>query len=291
MAACVMSGLICTLALSILAFAAGRSMFFHRKTRISSPFNFAYTLCLVAALTVFFSGGIQWIDWLPLADVLLWSSLVAPLLCFTAGLATFNSGLSSHFQSLAVIGLVVMAVGYTLVPLLRPVFSPLTLSESTRWEDGICLQSHSSSCAPAAAVTLLRRSGIVAEERDLVRVCSTSDHGTESVSLYRGVRIYSNTVFHRICVASPNPDVWLTRQQLPNLSIVGFGVTTDDFPRRVFTSDRDRHAVVVFGRNDAGDWVIGDPAFGKTIWSDEEFQARFTGEALYVAGPCKKFEQ
>ena len=108
--------------------------------------------------------------------------------------------------------------------------------------------------------------------------------------MYRGVRIYSNSAFHKICVASSNTDVWLSGGQLPNLSIVRFGASTDAFPSRLFTSRRDRHAVVVFGRNETGDWVIGDPAFGKTTWSDEEFQARCTGEALYVAGSRKKFE-
>ena len=289
MVACLVSGLISTLALSVLAYAAGRSL--RLLHGISSPFFFlASTLCLAAVLLLSLAGGIQWFDLLPVPDVLLWSSAIAPFLCFTAALATFNSGLRSFSQSLVALSLVAMALGYTLLPLLRPAFSPVSLSEETQWDDGICLQSHTSTCAPAAAVTLLRNAGIIAEERDLVRVCSTSDQGTESLGLYRGVRIYSNTAFHKICVASSNTDAWVSGQQLPNLSIVHFKSPNVPFPKRLFSSRGDRHAVVVFGRNDAGEWVIGDPAFGKTTWSDEEFQARFTGEALYVAGPCKKFE-
>ena len=288
MAACLVSGLVCTIALSVLAYAVGRGL---RSTqRTSSPLSFTFSLCLAAGLPLTYAGGIRGIELLPLPDVLLWSSLSAPFLCFTAGLATCSSGLRSYSRSLAAISLVSMALGYTLVPLLRPAFLPVSLSEETQWDDGICLQSDTSTCAPAAAVTLLRGAGIVTEERDLVRACSTSDQGTESLGLYRGVRIYSNSAFHKICVASSNTDVWLSGGQLPNLSIVRFGASTDAFPSRLFTSRRDRHAVVVFGRNETGDWVIGDPAFGKTTWSDEEFQARFTGEALYVAGSRKKFE-
>ncbi|OUX49760.1 MAG: hypothetical protein CBE43_09130 [Rhodopirellula sp. TMED283] len=288
MTAYLVSGLICTTALSVLAYAAGRSQRVHRV--ISSPICFAVTLCSAAVLPLSLASGIQWIDLLPLPDVLLWSSVIAPCLCFTAGLATCHSALRPYSQPLAAVSLVGMALGYTLVPVLRPAFSPVSLSKETQWGDGICLQSHISTCAPAAAVTLLRNAGIIAEERDLVRVCSTSEQGTESLGLYRGVRIYSNTVFHKVCVASSNTDVWISGRQLPNLSIVNFKASNGGFPNQLFASRRDRHAVVVFGRNDTGGWVIGDPAFGKTTWSDEEFQARFTGEALYVAGPRKKFE-
>lgn len=288
MAAYLISGLVCTIALSVLAYAMGWRL---RSTRTtSSPFFLACALCFAMALSWILTGGIHWIDLLPLPDVLLWSTLVAPCLCFTAGLAACSSSLRSYSRSTAAISLVGIALGYTVLPLLRPAFLPVQLSEETQWDDGICLQSHTSTCAPAAAVTLLRGAGIVAEERDLVRVCSTSDHGTESLGLYRGVRMYSNSAFHKICVASSNTDVWLPAGQLPNLAIVRFGESSNAFPSRFFTSRGDRHAVVVFGRNETGDWVIGDPAVGKTTWSDEEFQTRFTGEALYVAGPRKKFE-
>ena len=288
MVACLVSGLICTLALSVLAYVAGRGLGLLQGRW--SPLFFAITLCLTAVLPLSLAGGIEWFEWLPAPDVLLWSSAITPFLCFTAALATCNSGLRSFSRSFVAAILVMLALGNTLLPLLRPAFSPVRLSEETQWCDGICLQSHISTCAPAAAVTLLRNAGIIAEERDLVRVCSTSDQGTESLSLYRGVRIYSNTVFHKICVASSNTDAWLTGHQLPNLAIVHFNAPNVAFPSQLFSPSVNRHAVVVFGRNDVGEWVIGDPAFGKTTWSDEEFQARFTGEALYVAGPCKKFE-
>ncbi len=62
-----------------------------------------------------------------------------------------------------------------------------------------------------------------------------------------------------------------------------------DSSRRLFTYRGERHVVVVFGRNDAGGWMIGDPAFGKSTWSDEDFQNRFTGEALFVPVARKKF--
>lgn len=288
MAAYLTSGLLCTVALSVLAYVTGRGVCLQQKR--SNHFFFGIVLCSTVFLQVYLAGGIRWVAFIPLPDVLLWSSLAAPFLCFTAGAATRAAGLRSCLRSAVATCLVGLALGYTFFPLLRPALSPVRLSEKTLWADDVCLQSHTSTCAPAAAVTLLRRAGILAEERDLVRVCSTSDQGTESLGLYRGVRIYSDTPLHSVGIASPNTDVWLTRQQLPNVSIVRFGAVTNAFSGSQFLTRHDRHAVVVFGRNEAGDWLIGDPAIGKTIWSDKEFQARFTGEALYVAGPSKNFE-
>ena len=84
---------------------------------------------------------------------------------------------------------------------------------------------------------------------------------------------------------SSNTDVWLSGGQLSHLSIVRSGASTDAFPVRLLTSCRDRHAVVVFVRNETGDWLIGDPALGQTTWINEELQSRFTGEARYSQAP------
>ncbi len=42
------------------------------------------------------------------------------------------------------------------------------------------------------------------------------------------------------------------------------------------------HAVVVLGRDPEGSWIIADPAFGKTSWTDQVFRDRFTGDAIYL---------
>jgi hypothetical protein len=40
--------------------------------------------------------------------------------------------------------------------------------------------------------------------------------------------------------------------------------------------------VVVLQRDAEGTWIIADPAFGKTSWSDQVFRDRFTGDAIYL---------
>ena len=179
MAAYLTSGLLCTVALSVLAYVTGRGVCLQQKR--SNHFFFGIVLCSTVFLQVYLAGGIRWVAFISLPDVLLWSSLAAPFLCFTAGAATRAAGLRSCLRSAVATCLVGLALGYTFFPLLRPALSPVRLSEKTLWADDVCLQSHTATCAPAAAVTLLRRAGILAEERDLVRVCSTSDQGTPRI--------------------------------------------------------------------------------------------------------------
>jgi len=167
--------------------------------------------------TLSFAGKLQRVDILPIPDVLFWTSFVAPVLRFTADLASCTPGMGRCF---------------------RPALAPVTLSGETRWGDGVCLQSDSSTCA---AVTLLRRSGIVAEKRNLVRACLTSDQGLNPLGCiveYSSIRTAYFTRF-------------VSHHQMP---------------------------------------MIGDPAFGKSTWSDEDFLNRFTGEALFVTVARKKFE-
>lgn len=109
MAACLVSGRVCTRALAVLAYAVGRTL--HSTQRKSSLFCFTFWLCLAAALPLPHAGGIRGIEFLPRPDVLLWSSLSAPFLCFTAGLAVCSSGLQSYSCSLAAISLVGTALG------------------------------------------------------------------------------------------------------------------------------------------------------------------------------------
>ena len=139
-------------------------------------------------VTSSFAGKLQRVNILPIPDVLFWTSFVAPALRFTADLASCTPGMGRYFRPAVLIGLVGIALGYTLVPMLRPALAPVTLSGETRWGDGVCLQSDSSTCA---AVTLLRRSGIVAEERDLARACLTSDQGLDPLGcivVYSSIR-------------------------------------------------------------------------------------------------------
>ncbi|MGI9472094.1 MAG: cysteine peptidase family C39 domain-containing protein, partial [Rubripirellula sp.] len=236
-----------------------------------------------------FSGRLHWTNSLPLASAVFWSSLMPIILCFTAGLARKTEGLTRRVRMATMFGLGGLAVAYTFTPIVRPVVAPIDLSDSSQWSDGVCLQSHSSSCAPAAAVTLLRVSGVVASERDLALACLTSQHGTEPVGLFRGLNAFVAGPHLSARVASVDPDRWTKQRQLPNISLIRFR-SSDTSLSRLMGARGEGHAVVVFGRDSEGDWIIGDPAFGRTKWSDEQFQSRFTGDAIFLAQTKTRFE-
>lgn len=144
------------------------------------------------------------------------------------------------------------------------------------------MQSHSSTCAPAAAATLLKLAGIDADEMSMTQACLTSTHGTVPLGLYRGLAAAAESSEQQPKIASSNPDTWLATDQLPNVALVQFAKPIGH-PGFFMGPTAEGHAVVVLERAANGDWIIVDPAFGKTRWSDEQFRNRFTGDAIYLS--------
>jgi hypothetical protein len=114
----------------------------------------------------------------------------------------------------------------------------------------------------------------------------TSRHGTEPLGLFRGLAIASE---HRRLypkVAATNPQRWPELGQLPNVALISFPNETAK-SAGIGPRSRNRilgpsHAIVVLGKTDSGRWMIADPAFGRTTWTDHEFRSRFSGDAIYL---------
>lgn len=291
------SSLIWTLSLSILAYVAGCQFESTRKSL--GLILFVVSLVGVLIFAWRFSGRLHWTGALPVNWVVFGSSLMPIPLCFSAGLACRTQCISYRVRTITMFGLSSLAAAYLVTPVVRPVVSPIVLSPNTKWSEGVCLQSHPASCAPAAAVTLLRLSGVVADERELATACLTSQHGTEPVGLFRGLRRFAPRPYRSPRVASHDPENWRQRGQLPNISLVRFersSISSVRFERssaelnRLMGARGEGHAVVVLDRDPAGNWIIGDPAFGRTKWTDAQFRARFTGDAIFLAQTKTRFE-
>jgi hypothetical protein len=95
-------------------------------------------------------------------------------------------------RSRAVVGaFIVILAAMSVVPFLAPIFSQNYLAGlKTRIDaDGVCLQSNDYTCAPAAAVTALRKLGFPAEEGELAILSYTSSlTGTEPDVLARALQ-------------------------------------------------------------------------------------------------------
>jgi hypothetical protein len=265
-------------ALSVLAFIAGRLSADRASTR---PFAGSLLLALVYAWAC--SGKLAWAAIIPAGSVIFWSNLMPALLSFAAGLASQTHSLTGWHRPATTAALISLALTYSITPIARPLLAPVELASQSEWRGDICVQSHSSSCAPAAAATLLRLEGIKASERWLAGACLTSRQGTEPLGLYSGLASASHRLDIHPHVASPDPNHWKHQHQLPNIALVRFADSTDKGSlRRLLDPRGEGHAVVVLDRDQDGNWIIADPAFGMTSWSDRDFRRRFTGDAIYL---------
>ncbi|EGF28705.1 C39 family peptidase [Rhodopirellula baltica] len=237
-----------------------------------------------------FFGRLIWAEAITSSAALYWSNVTPVVLAFSAGMAGHAVDLRRNFRP-AVAGIMMtLAVAFVITPIARPVLFPLDWDQPrepqwmSQWHDGVYIQSNSASCAPAAAVTLLDRSGIKADEQDLAKSCLSSSLGTAPLGLYRGLSTVAHQHDRKAKVASRNPSLWLEKGQLPNVALVRFGLTGDNPQDNGFLGNVTvGHVVTVLGQTDGGRWLIGDPAVGKVSWSDEELRRRFTGEAIYLA--------
>ncbi len=276
------SGIFLITGLSVLAYVAG--------VRIGSASAKLRPLLLVASLIVAVSfswvaaGKLAWAWWIPSASILFWSNLTPALMSLTAGLISTSPSSHRYSRPVALAFLILLTVGHTLTPVLRPIVGPAHTDAISTWRDEVCLQSHSATCAPAAAVTLLKTAGIKRSETNLVSACLSSTYGTEPLGLFRGLAIASRGCVMRPAVASSDPSNWIEGDQLPNVALVRFDMSESaGAPAWLLGQKSEGHAVVILGRDPRGNWIIADPAFGRTLWSESTFRDRFTGDAIYMA--------
>ncbi len=267
--------------LSVLAYRAGAWV--GPKLQTGKSLLFVESLLFSLTFAWFFAGRLLWANALTGSGVVYWSNLMPITLGFTAGLVGTAKGLQGWSRPVTATALWTLAVFYLAMPIARPILAPTMVEESMDWREGVCLQSHEATCAPAAAATLLRMNGIVATEKGMIRDCLTSEHGTEPLGLYRGLKLATNSNPVQPRVAERDPSAWDGAGQLPNVALVEFAGVRSQRGISTFLGPRgEGHAVVVIEHRD-GHWIIGDPAIGRVVWSDKDFRRRFTGDAIYLA--------
>ena len=108
-------------------------------------------------------------------------------------LVIFQGAAAGAFATLLPRKLLILPLFCTLALALAPSIKPLlnqlppeALEE--KWEDGVCLQSTSSTCGPASIATILKHLGTNASEREIASYAHTSGSGTEAWYLARYVR-------------------------------------------------------------------------------------------------------
>ena len=267
-------------ALTVLSYLAGSHLSSSRYKNRPLLLGTSLTFSIVFGWSM--AGKLFWVNAIPGSAVLYWSNTMPLIAAFLAGIASSSTSIHRFRRPVAVATFMLIAAGYLLIPIVRPALAPIRADQNSSWQDNVCLQSHESTCGPAAAATLLKLNGIPATESQMIELCLTSSYGTEPLGLYRGLSV-ANGDSSKVQLASRNPNRWIGEQQLPNVSLVRFdGPRTTRNVSRFFGARGEGHAIVVLGRTDEG-WMIADPAIGKVCWSDHEFNRRFTGDAIYLS--------
>ncbi|MEM6471784.1 MAG: hypothetical protein AAF802_19650 [Planctomycetota bacterium] len=287
-------------ATSGLAFVAGRRL----SRKVYQRRSYLFSECLVFSLVFAFgfSNTLRWASLFPTPAAICWSNWLPIMLGFVSGLASNAKTMRTGSRPIVASLLAMLSAAFLVSPVVLPWVCPIQTDRAADWQDGVCLQSHESSCGAAAAATLLHqmdlimpaqtsgrigiREGYSNAEQMMAQACLTSHHGTSVLGLIRGLRIATEGSNCRVRIGDSSPSSWIINRQLPNIVVVQFPGQSDgrfESVRRLLGTDGEGHAVVVVGRDSDGMWRVADPAVGWQLWTDEELRTRFTGEAIYLA--------
>ena len=135
----------------------------------------------------------------------------------------------------------------------------------------VCRQSQGWSCGAAASVTLLRLHGIASTEREMGELCLTMPfRGTTMPRFVRGFtrKLRQEGSPLRVRAEDRLKVSDLDTFPVPCLLAISFSPLVD-------------HAVVLTGRDAAGNWLLADPLDGVVKPEPpDSFARRFTGEAV-----------
>lgn len=125
-------------------------------------------------------------DWYPFVEG--WWFLFPGMFIFGVGITLVRSSVWKRDGLLVGAGSLLIHCGVTAALVERPKGLTGVVNQ-----EGVCIQSTTYSCAPAAAVTMLHRYGISATEDEMARLCATRGgstlmSGTSDAGILRGLR-------------------------------------------------------------------------------------------------------
>lgn len=142
--------------------------------------------------------------------------------------------------------------------------------------DGVCLQSTGYTCAPASAVTVLRKLGFPADEGAIAIAARTGPFsGTQDDLLIEGLKgLYAKAELAFVLKSFTN--ITEMRAYLPLMAAIKYDFWTD-------------HMVAVLEVTDK-EVILGDPMQGRRVMSHEEFAEiwRSVGVVLRTRGNLAK---
>jgi len=171
-------------------------------------------------------------------------------------------------QRFVLVLLLLVSIGcFSVLPFLMPAFEYAQLSRLETFVDsnGVCLQGNGFTCGPAAAVTVLRKMGVPAEEGELaIRAHSNRFAGTSMDSLCAAI----HSAYHVPCRTVCCRTVSELRGKAPFIAVIEYGFLVD-------------HYVAVLSVTDS-EVAVGNPLWGLRKCSHEDFQKEWRNWAILI---------
>ena len=155
---------------------------------------------------------------------------------------------------------------------------------SDRWDNtGVCRQTNSFTCTPAAAATLLGLHGIAAEESEMAELCLTNMEGTTWQGLYRGLALKTAERDFEIEVYECEYDE--IRQHFRGPAVISVGLEADIEYPKIYTEQWGwkpgvRHSVVLLEFLSDDRVLVADPSIGLEYWSMCDLRTLWRGRAI-----------
>lgn len=162
-------------------------------------------------------------------------------------------------------------------------YNPIHCEDS--WDGICCLQTTDSTCAAAAAATLLRLRGITTNEEEMKELCLSGFHGTTLGGMYHGIRVKADAVGMRVAVDNISCDEFLAK----NEAAIVYVMLDKEMDARDKRYSRDwgwivgtTHAVVFLGTADGSHVFIANPGTGLEKWHTEALKRLWQHKAVYI---------
>jgi hypothetical protein len=214
---------------------------------------------------------------LPFSNLIVLSDPNPELVAILIGAAAALMPGSLPRRSVLLVPLAVLCLWASYAPVLR---DPPRLRNY--WRGGVCRQTSSASCVPAAAATLLASYGIPASETEMARLCLTTDEGTSVRGLYRGLLLKTRGTPYTV---EPFKGTLDDLQKLSSPVILtvrldpGPGIDPR-YSREWGWAPGVAHSLVFFCCREDGRFEIGDPAVGREFWFSDAMKTLWHGEGV-----------
>jgi hypothetical protein len=221
---------------------------------------------------------------LPLSNVMIVGNLAPPITAVLAGVA-YNALTGSWWRRGFVPGLSVALACYVAA---RPIVAAQPASASL-WMNGVWRQTDQASCTPAAAATFLNEHGITATEAEMSELCRTTNQGTSTLGLYRGLVLKTRGTPWKVRPVTVRDPLSLREMAAMSPVIINTGlefeaVATID-PRYMTDwgwAPGVRHTVVLISPIGERHIMVADPAVGRERWDNDALGVLYRGEGFQL---------